>query len=361
MSSESASEPQNRRLKIGIDAHAIGERATGNERFITGVLGQLREMCDHDFVLFFTSPEASEAWAQQGWETRLVPSNPVFRVGWSIPKLTREEALDVLLVQYVASRRVRCPVVAVVHDVSFMEHPEWFSGSERMWMKRAIPGTMAMATTVVTVSSFSRYEIIRTCGIPPEKIRIAYDGVDQEPRATSVGSSADSPYFLYLGNLEPRKNVATLLSAFADFRATHRDHRLLLAGHRKRGGTTIDREGVEYLGYVTEEQLPELVANAVALCYPSLYEGFGLPPLEAMSLGTPVIASDIPVMREIYSDAALLVPATDRSAWSEALTRVSSDTGLRSELSAAGRDRATNFTWRASARIVLGALEDAVP
>lgn len=360
MSSESAPKPPSRRLKIGVDAHAIGERATGNERFITGVLGELRGLCDHDFVLFFTSPQEAKEWALDGWETRLVPGNPLARIGWSIPRDTANEELDVLLVQYVASRRVKCPVVSVVHDVSFIEHPEWFSPIERLWMKRAIPATMEMSAAVITVSSFSRYEIIRTCGINPAKIHVAHNGVDPARGGDAAASPAVAPYFICVGNLEPRKNVPTLLRAFAGFRNDHPDHRLMVVGHPKRGGTASEQPGVEFAGYLPDDELAALTAGAIALCFPSLYEGFGLPPLEAMALGVPVIASDIPVIRELYSEAALLVPPTDRAAWSEAMSRLVSDAGLRSELSETGTARAADFTWRETAGAVLEALEDAV-
>ena len=359
MPSESVPKPPSRRLKIGIDAHAIGQRATGNERFITGVLGELRGLCDHDFVLFFTSPEEAKEWALDGWETRLVPRNPLVRIGWSIPRDAAGERIDVLLVQYVASRRVKCPVVSVVHDVSFIEHPEWFSPIERLWMKRAIPATMEMAAAVITVSSFSRYEIIRTCGINPAKVHVAHDGVDPARGAGTAPASGVAPYFIYVGNLEPRKNVSTLLRAFAEFRKGHPDHRLVVVGHPKRGGRVSEQPGVEFAGYVPDDELASLTAGAVALCYPSFYEGFGLPPLEAMALGVPVIASDIPVMRELYEGAARLVPATDETAWTEAMSLLAADAGLRRELEVAGRERSAGFTWRKSAEAVLQALEQA--
>lgn len=339
-----------------MDAHAIGEHATGNERFISNVLREMRGLSDHDFVLFFTEESAASEWERAGWDVRLMrPRHPAVRIPLVLPRLARAESLDVLLVQYTAPRSPGCPVVTVVHDVSFAEHPEWFPQGQRRWMPRTIPATMNRAARVVTVSEFSRDEIRRIYRIPEERIVVAHDGVDprlSEPQDPPV----PEPYLLYVGNIEARKNLAVLLGAFRRARDAGLDHRLVIAGK----GPAPKVEGVDALGWVDDDTLAGLLQHATALCYPSRYEGFGLPPVEAMSVGTPVLVSDIPVMREVVGDAGILLGVEDERGWAEAMLSVCSDADRRAELSRLGQLRAARFTWNETAEKILAALEAAV-
>lgn len=348
---------------MGIDAHAIGELATGNERFISNVVREMRALCDHEMVLFFTSSAAAAAWpADERSRIRLIrPANSLVRVPLVVGHAARREKLDVLLVQYTAPRSPGCPVVSVVHDVSFAEHPEWFSRLERVWMPRTIPATIRRASKIVTVSEFSKSEIRRIYGTAADNISVAYDGVDpvffrtHEPLETP-------PYFLYVGNVEPRKNLEVLLDAFGDMRSRYPQvrERLLIAGRARRGGVTQHSDGaVRFLGRVDDEELAGLMQHATALCYPSLYEGFGLPPIEAMAAGTPALLSDIPVMRETTGDSAVLLPPTDAGAWADAMAKVATEPGYRDSLRERGKKSAAVFTWTKTARVVLDALEAA--
>lgn len=352
---------QGTRPRIGIDAHAIGELATGNERFISNVVREMHALCDHEMVLFFTSAAAATAWpTDERSRVRVIrPANPLVRVAILMGRAARRERLDVMLVQYTAPRSPGCPVVSVVHDVSFAEHPEWFSRLERVWMPRTIPATIRRASKIVTVSEFSKSEIQRIYGTAADKISVAYDGVDpvfsraHEPLETP-------PYFLYVGNLEPRKNLGVLLSAFGDMRSRYPQvrERLLIAGRARRGGVAQrSDEAVRFLGRVDDEELAGLMQHATALCYPSLYEGFGLPPIEAMAAGTPALVSDIPVMQETTGDAAVLLPPTDARAWADAMAKVAMEPAYRDSLGAQSKKRAAGFTWAKTARVVLDALE----
>lgn len=348
---------QNRRLRIGIDAHAIGERRTGNERFIANVLRELRDLCDHEFVLFFTSTRAAHEWA--GWHSRVIrPRSPWLRIPFSLPMAARRERLDVLLTQYTAPRWPGCPVVTVVHDVSFAEHPEFFTGVERLWMPRTIPATMRRAERVVTVSEFSKGEIQRIYGVPEAKIVVAPDGVDPVLVIESAPNGSE-PYFLFVGTTSPRKNLQTLLSAFASMRRRNPEvrERLKVVGPGEPGQP---QDGVEYLGYVDDPQLAGLLQHATALCFPSIYEGFGLPPLEAMAVGTRVLVSDIPAMREVCGEAASYLTPNDAEAWTGEMLRSATDLTLRTSSAEIGRKRASEFTWTRTARAVLSALEEAV-
>jgi glycosyltransferase involved in cell wall biosynthesis len=254
--------------------------------------------------------------------------------------------------------------------VAFALFPAFYSPTERLWMRRTIPASMRRAARVVTVSEFSKTEIRRVYGIHPDRITVALDGVDPVfsdpvPRASIV----EPPFFLTIGNQQPRKNLRTLVGAYRALleRYPQTGERLVIVGQewlrgeaRALHAETADlvRTGrVVFTGYVEDEQLVGLLQNATAFAYPSIYEGFGLPPVEAMAAGAPALVGDIPVMREVLSDAALFLPTTDRAAWAEGLHRLASDSSLRRSLVDRGRARAARYTWDRSARQVLSALE----
>lgn len=359
-----------RRLRIGIDAHAVGQRQTGNERFAANMIRALREICDHQLVLYFTEPAAAAEFATlPDTRTRLLrPRHPLLRIPFGLPLLATHDDVDVLFVQYAGPPVFGRPLVTIVHDAAFELLPQHFRPLERLWMPRAIPFTMRRASRIVTVSDFSRDELVRVFGIEPAKITVAHNGVapifrDQSPRP----SSEQPPYFVSVGNLQPRKNLQTLLAAYAralELRPQTAE-RLVIVGQdayaageiRGRAEELCRRGRVVFTGYVSDPQLVGLLQGATAFAYPSVYEGFGLPPVEAMAAGVPSVVSDIPVMREIVGDAALRVSPLDVEGWAQALLRLAEEPALRARLSAEGRQRASAYTWEKSARAVLSALE----
>jgi glycosyltransferase involved in cell wall biosynthesis len=363
-----------RRLRIGIDAHAIGERRTGNERFIANLVPAIRDRCRHDLVLYFTNPEAAAAWSSRGLprtRIRVVrPAHPLLRIPLTLPAAVALDRLDALFVQYSAPPVLSCPVVTVVHDVAFWKHPEWFSTTERIWMRRTIPFTMRRADGIVTVSRFSQHEIAEMLGIPLDRIGVAYDAVDPaflDP--TPRPAPEEPPLFLALGNLQPRKNLITLIRGFRRLVTERPDtpERLVIVGQEWLRAETIRGEAedlirsgrVRFTGYLADEQVVGLLQRATAFAFPSVYEGFGLPVVEAMAVGTPVLVADIPVMREIAADAAVRLPPTDPGAWAEALGDLAGDPERRAALAAAGRENIRRFSWTDSADVVLDALERA--
>lgn len=340
----------------------LGKRKTGNERWVRNVLVQLRTLTDHDLIAFVADDTTD---LPPGVERRVIrPAWPFARQLWSLRRAVRAALVDVLLVQYVAPAHLPCPVVTVVHDVSFVEHPRWFSPLERIWMQRLIPRTMRAAAFVVTVSEFSRDEIARLTETDPSRIVVAPDGVDPVFREPARPPEAE-PYFLAVGNITPRKDLPIAIEAHARARGNRPDFPVLLvAGQDTYGASATHaaakRTGaVRFLGYVDDGALAGLTGHALALLSPSRYEGFGLPALEAMAAGAPVIASDIPVMREVTGEAALLIPVGDAAAWADAILKIHDDVDLRQRMIAAGRARAARFTWERCAEMVLRALEEA--
>ncbi|MGQ0669033.1 MAG: glycosyltransferase, partial [Actinomycetota bacterium] len=239
-----------RRLRIGVDAHVIGRRQTGNERFLTNLVRAIRALSPHELFLYFTEEGAASDWRRRGDErttVRLVrPRNPFARIPVSLPLRARRDRVDVLLVHYNAPPVAPCPVVTIVHDVAFARYPEYYSRFDRAWMPRTIPASMRRAAAVVTVSRFSRDEICTLYVIPPAKIAVAHDGVDRLfSDRTQRPCPVDPPFFLAFGNLQPRKNLATLLRAFRLLVESNPEieERLVIAGKPAFGAEEIHATG----------------------------------------------------------------------------------------------------------------------
>ena len=262
------------------------------------------------------------------------------------------------------------PVVLTIHDVSYARHPEWYP-YKRDLLRRAFYRRSARgAARILTDSSFSADEIVAAYAVRPERITVAPLGVDSAfspadgTRALDLPAAVREPYLLHVGDLHERRNLAVVVDALL----AARQHfgaapalSLVLAGVDRGLGAGLCAiaaeadapDAVVLLGTVSEERLRTLYRGATALVYPSLYEGFGLPPLEAMASGTPVIASNCASIPEVVGDAGMLLPPTDVRAWTDAILSVVRDEALRRRMRAAGLQRASTFTWQRTARITL--------
>jgi len=254
---------------------------------------------------------------------------------------------------YALRRRDRC--VATVHDLGWQVHPEMYSPRVRLMYQALFPWVVRRADRFIAVSRYTADDLVRRAGIPAAKIAVVYHGLDPvfaEP-ASAAPAVGGPPYMLAVGGVSPRKNTRRLIEAFRRWRersGPRSAYRLLITG------TSLDREftdtgapdGVSLLGYVDKAELPRLYAGAAAFLYPGIYEGFGLPILEAMACGTPVVTSTTGAAPEIAGDAAVLVDPFDVAAIEAGIERVT-DTGEGDRLRTMGRERARLFRWEAAA------------
>lgn len=272
-------------------------------------------------------------------------------------------------------RRVR--TVATIHDLSFIRHPETFPSQLRDYLSTTVPRSLSRADHVLTDSEWTRADVIDLLGASPDRVTSLHLGVSSafqpepavgERDALNIRYGIDrGPYILAVGTVQPRKNLERLIEAVDLVRGTSGEHAaqqatLVVAG---RAGWLSDgvvtavnaRPHVRLLGFVDDADLPALYRQATVFAFPSIYEGFGLPPLEAMACGTPVVASSASSVPEAVGDAGLLHDPFDVDELADALHRVVRDDALRADLRARGLARASGFTWRRTAREWLKAVE----
>ena len=269
------------------------------------------------------------------------------------------------------------PTVATIHDLSALLHPEWHPPERVAYFMQAFPRGLGRCRHFLAISESARQEIIRTLGIAPERISRTWMGVRpglgplpaDEVRPVLRGLGLPEEYLLYVGTVEPRKNVLRLLHAYCGLPAALRDRwpLLLVGGWGWRADDVAAfyhdearHQGVRHLGYLPEEHLPIVYNGARALLSPSLYEGFGLPPVEMLATGGAVLASDIGPHRETCAAAACLVEPEDTGGWHDALECILTDDGWREQLRAGALEAARPFTWERCAADTLRAYHAAL-
>lgn len=365
--------------RIAIDAHMIGTGETGNETYIRGLIGGLNRVdgCNR-YLLYTTDPTLLPAnlTGDRFRPRRISPAGNVPRIAYAMPRAARHDRLDLLHVTYTLPPAITCRSIVSVHDISYRFFPEAFSPRDRLLLSIAVPLSMRRASRVITLSANARQDILREYRIPDWKvvaIPLAAEHHFQPVRDQTVLKGIRERYrlperfILAVGNLQPRKNLLRLIEAFGALRqAGYREHRLILVGQSRWKEsdllTAIQGLGLENeiitTGYVPDEHLAAIYSAADVFVYPSLYEGFGLPPLEAMACGTPVITSATSAIPEVVGDAALLVEPTDVRALAVALERVLSNPDERQRLGKAGMARAAQFSWNETARRTLDVYHD---
>jgi glycosyltransferase involved in cell wall biosynthesis len=269
----------------------------------------------------------------------------------------------------VASVRSRVPLVVTVNDVMALEHPDWFTRANALQQRLVLPRALAIAARVIVPSEYTRERLRVTLDVDPARVDVVPYGVGPAFTPGTADSAAlerlgvEGRYVLTVGTLQPRKNLQAALAAFERTTAEGLPHTLVVAGARGwRDEALVELLGkpslsgrVRVLGEVADEQLVELYRGAECLVFPSLYEGFGFPALEAMACGTPVVCANRTSLPEVAGDAAVLVDPDETAAFAAALAEVLSSSARRAELAAAGIARADEFSWSRCADLTVAA------
>ncbi|MDX6598095.1 MAG: hypothetical protein QOE87_1982 [Gaiellales bacterium] len=352
------------------DADTVGRGRTGDESYTVNLLRELPAAAP-ELALACALRDPSALPGDVPAEVRrlrLDVANPYRRIPFSFPALARREDAAIAHTHYFVSPRLRCPAVVTVHDISYVRAPELFSRRDRS-LFGLVRGSVRRAERVIAVSEFTRADVCDQYGLDPAKVIAIPNGVSSAFRPLEDAKDRvrerfgiDRPYVLCVGALQARKNIPLAIEAYARLMGRGTECELVVAGG-DRGGRidvldailrTRMTGRVHLVGHVEDEELPALYSAAQALVFPSLYEGFGLPALEAMASGTPVVASNTTGLAEAVGDAGLTVDPASAEELAEALGRVLGDTELRDRLVAAGYARAAHFTWARAAGATAG-------
>jgi glycosyltransferase involved in cell wall biosynthesis len=329
-------------LRVGIDVSPLALTRAGTARHIQSLLDAI----EHEDVEL-------RRYSFGGRSRALVPARDV---GWYLAALPTRARRDRVAVLHCPTQRApvrsQVPLVVTFHDLAVLRHPETFNRWTRTYSRLALPRVARAARRLIAVSEFTRRELLELLDVPEEKVRVVPNAVG--PPFAADGDAAAGNYVLAVSTLEPRKNLPRLVEAFQ--RAHLNGCRLLVAGARGWGGVQVDGDAVSWLGEVGDEELARLYRGARCVAYVSLYEGFGLPVLEAMACGAPVVAARTGAAEEVAGEAAVLVDPLDPDAiaagLAEALDR-------REELRAQGLERARAFSWADAARATVEVYREA--
>ena len=379
-------------LRIGIDYTAAVRQGAGIGRYTRELVRSLAELNrGHDYVLFAAA--GGRRLANMNWPPnftmRSVPlSDRALAILWHRLQLPLWVELVTGPVDIFHSpdfvlppvRRAR--TLVTVHDLSFIRYPQCADANLRAYLNKVVPRSVQRADLVLADSQSTKDDLMGLLDLTPDRIKVVYPGVEERFRPiedptlleeTRKRYNLPPRFILGLGTLQPRKNFARLIEAFADLRsfdvAQDRsatcDLHLVIAGGKgwlyEEIFATVEQLGLEekviFPGFVADEHLPALYNLADLFVFPSLYEGFGLPPLEALACGAPVITSDASSLPEVVGEAGLIVEATDVENLAEAMKRVLEDDALQAEMIARGLEQAKKFTWEKAAAKLLNLYE----
>lgn len=365
-------------LRVGLDATPLIGQQSGVGRYVSGLLSGLAQVDEPVDVLLtvFSMRGSVPSPLPQG--TRRAPVRlpaRVLRRLWQRSSFPPVEMLTGRIhvfhgTNFVLPPAARAGGVVTVHDLAYLRYRETVTG-DAVAYRELVPASLRRAGQVIAVSEAMAREICAEYSLPDDAVTVAHNGVGPEWSSSRAATATDleslglpERYLLFTGNLEPRKNLGLLLRAHAAARrADVRVPRLVLAGPSGWGDRWQDRppdlHDVVLAGFLDDNDLRSVVAAADAVCMPSLYEGFGLPVLEALAAGRPVLASDIPAHREVAGDQARLLDARDADAWSQAIIDLAD--GVEPGTERGRRTRAAPFTWPASAAAHLRAYERVAP
>jgi glycosyltransferase involved in cell wall biosynthesis len=365
-------------MRIGVDAHAIGRRLTGNEVYVRSLLNGFAALDrDCEIVAYVSAPDAC-AFIQASIRTRRVAANPLMRLGYDLAGKVREDRLDLLHVQYTAPLACPVPLVATVHDVSFAEHPEYFTRGRAWQLKLTVGRTVRRAAKILTGTEVARASILKVYGdLDEEKVVVVPYAASAEFRPISREAAAAAvrerhriagPFILSVGDIQPRKNHIGLIQAFA--RLVHAypqlKHNLVFVGkptwyagrveEAARESGVADR--IQFCGFVPDADLLQLYNACDVFVFPSFCEGFGLPALESMACGRAVVCSGASALPEVVDGAAILFDPYVVDEMVRAIADILLDAELRARMERLGLQRAAHFSWQKTAEKTLEAYRE---
>jgi glycosyltransferase involved in cell wall biosynthesis len=358
-------------MRIGIDAHRVGTRSTGSQTYVYNLLKYLAllEPQGEKYAVYLEPGQSIEQLkSNANFQTRTIwTSSGALRYAWFFPMEGWRKRFDVFHAQYSLPPFLRGHSVLTVFDLVYERFPQFFRRKIRTQMKFMIRQSCQRADHIITISESSKRDLVEIYRADPKRITVTYPGAMDSCRPMDLEQAwnrlreaynLETPYILYVGNLEPRKNLSRLLEAFGELRRRELiRHKLVIVGQKdwlyNEVFETIRTHSLEddvvLTGYIPADDLPVFYNAASVVVYPSIFEGFGLPVVEAMACGTPVITSTGSSLEEIAKDAAILVDPYSVSSISAAVEKVVNNVDLQQRLRQAGLARAAQFSYRTMA------------
>ena len=362
-------------MHIGLNAHLLSltetYRGAGINWYIRNLLTHLPRVDHYNRYTVFLSDRRFTSSGLTLRLSRLPTSRPVVRILWEQtlqPLALRKERVDLLhALAFVVPLFSSCPSVVTIYDLSFLLYPEGFKGYKRFYLGLSTRLSARKARRIIAISKSTKRDVVRLLGVSPDKVDVVYCGTDgafrplpkAEVAAFRSQKGLPERFILFVGTIEPRKNIITLIEAFAKLQTCEPANLKLVIGGAKGWFyedvfARVEELGLEgevlFPGYIPASELPLWYNAAELFVYPSLYEGFGLPPLEAMACGTPVVVADTSSLPEVVGEAGVIVNPLDVEGLAEAMRRVLGDEALQQEMKERGLRRAQGFSWAETAQ-----------
>lgn len=372
---------------IAIDIRLLGKKRTGDEAVFFHLTKEILKIDTTNQYLLLTDETVTtkvaflyarlECIGQTNVEIVTLPARNRFTWNFFVlPKYLFQNKIDIFHTQYIVPlfSPKRTKIITHIHDVSFCAYPELIGWADRLFLFLLIPRSLKRAALIIAPSQFTKDEIVKYYAIPKEKITVIPNGIGEEFLENNGENEADSlaiknkyglpeQFILSIGTLQPRKNIPFLIHAFALLKKRIPQMKLVIVGNKKAHHTDKNiektliekstRDDVIFPGFINQDDLPKVIRMAKVFAFPSLYEGFGIPLLEAMSQSVPVAASDIPSLREVGKDAAMYFNPTSLASCEETLYNLCTHQTVRERLQLAGNERVKLFSWKESAFFLL--------
>lgn len=362
-------------MRIGLDGDVLGRKRTGDESYLASLMRGLNRVGrDHSYRVFVRDEETVSSMFQELDRfsfTSVSPKSIWLRHAFGFSMKLRRDRVDLLHVQYFVPPMAPCPTVLTIHDISFAVRPELFTFRDRVLLQTLVPRSIRRAHRVIVDVEHTKSDLVNAYNCDPDRVSVIPLAADPQYRVLDAkqcqdyvtnAHGCDTPFILYVGTLQPRKNVTTLVAAYGQFRdKSGLPHKLILVGKPKYRFQSVFeqiaaskyKDDIIFTGFVPEEHLPTYYNAASVFAFPSLYEGFGLPVLEAMACGTPVITTNTSSLPEVSGDAAILVDPLAPEQFCDALIEVLGDSEVARAMSQRGLQQAALFSWDRTARETL--------
>lgn len=363
-------------MKVGIDAHMIGDRSGGNESYYSNILHNMKAAEGDEIILFVKKGVDMSSYSKDFKIVEFEEQSAFKRNFIELPKLCKKYSLDLLHTQYFIPFKRPCPVVCTIHDICFEHYKDIFTKKEYIRQKLLIPYAAKHSKKIFTVSEDAKQDIVSHYGVSKNNVIVTYNAVNsdfcvltseelaEDDLRTQFGIG-NSKYVLSVGNLQPRKNLPRLIRAFSRLeKETDADIKLVIVGKKAWMYNDILKEAcnqtdkIIFTDYVTGKDLVRLYNAAACFIYPSFFEGFGIPPLEAMACGTPVAVSNKTSLPEVVGDAGIYFDPFEEDEIMDAMKKMLSSNYCSADLMDKMNRQVESFSWEKSARLIVGTYTD---